>query len=320
MACSTYHVVDIDVLSPSPYQVPTSVQHISIINNAQEQASNVGHVTYKQNITYSSNSKKKKMSDDIIQVDSTTTSAIHNMYNYLEESMLFTDVRLARTSPKPHIYYGNIEQAFQSYPSDAILFLESLTYTDILTYHYDQYFLNEPEIEIKTRSQWLLYYGDDLSKPYRFTVKDTLYWNTVDVDRAECVIEGVWNNAKLAAERITPHWVSVNRLYYTGSSFAYSQIDEAIKNQNWEEAGTLWISLYNSESKNTKRKGRMAFNMALLFEMKNDIETSVMWLNNAIEIFTEKGAENELQICSLYASVLDNRLNIQKKLDQQFTY
>jgi hypothetical protein len=319
-ACSTYQVIDIDILTPSPYQISPAVQHLTIINNAQEQASTLGHNTYKQDASYNTYSVKKRISKDNIKVDSTTTTAVYNMYNHLEESHLFSSVTLGKKKPYPHIPYGKIDKTFQSHPSDAILFLESLTYTDDKSYLYYEYFdVEATEIRVLTKSQWLLYYADNSKRPYRFTVNDTLFWNQEDVDRAACVIEGVWNNAKLSAEKIIPYWKSVNRLYYTGAKLIYREVDEALKTQTWEQAGKLWISLYNSERKNTKQKGKMAFNMALFFEMKNDVTTSAMWLETAIEIFTEKNAQNELEMCSLYLTVLNNRLLNQERLDQQYT-
>ena len=319
-ACSTYQIVDIEILVPPTYQISPAVHDITLINNAKEQPSNVGHRSYKAKPSYDSHTRKKKFfKHENIKVDSTTIIALQNMYNNLEESQTLSSIEIGRTYTRPHLYYSDIDKIFQQYPGDAILFLEKLNYLDEKKHIYYAYSETEAtEVKVKTTSQWLLCYNTDSIKPYRFTSRDTLYWQGTDIDRADCVIEAVWENAKKAAEEICPHWKTVNRLYYSGSGFKDARINEAIKTQKWEQAGKEWIIVYNTEKRNTKKKARMAFNMALLFEMKNDLETSMMWLGKAIEIFEEKGATNDLDVCSLYGKVLNNRLLIQEKLDQQY--
>jgi len=318
-ACSSVNLMEIDILLPSNYQVRPEVQDIVIINNAREQASNVGHRTYRQSTN--NYHRKRKMSDDIIEVDSTGATAIYNMYNHLVESHLFSSVEIGRKEAKPHIAYTHLDKAAIQYPGDALLFLESLRYTDDKNITYDNYSgTNFTEIRVLTRSQWLLYYPDESTKPYRFTIKDTLYWNQEDADRADCVLQGVWNNAKLASEHISPYWKTVERLYYTGASYVYKEIEASIKKQDWEKAGELWMAIYNGEKKNTLKKARMAFNMALFFEMKNDLETAMSWLGEACETFEKKGNQNDLRIYSIYVTILNNRLLLQERIDAQYMH
>lgn len=316
-ACSSYQYVNIDVLTPSDYQIPSTTDSVILLNNSKEQASNEGHITTNKYISYNTITEREIRKDNI-KVDSTTSIALYNMYNYLDESMLFSSIKIGRKEAEPRIFALNIDNTLQQYEADALIILESLKYNDIL--RNINYYGNEAnEIEVNTQSEWLIYYADNPYHPYRFTVKDTLYWESYATSRTNCVEEAIWNNAKLAAKQIIPHWISVNRIYYTGFNYIYNSIDDAIEKQDWESAAKHWMDLYNSEKKNTCQKGRMAFNMALFFEMKNDLDTSIMWLGKAIESFTEKNAKSELKLCGLYAKILNKRLSNQKKLNKQYS-
>lgn len=321
-ACSTYQMVDIEILISSSYQVKPTVQGIIVSNYALKQDSNIGHTTYKQDLAFnSSNTRKKKVSRDTILVDSLTSAAVNHMYHQLVESTVFESVKIGHEDPRSPTSLRTLVKIVQTNPNSIMLLLDSLTYTDDLTHFYRRN--EEPtdtELRVRTRSQWLVYYTDSTTAPYHFATNQTLYWDQIDTTRAACIREAILSNTKLAAGRITPQWSTIERLYYPSTKLIDNKVAEAIAKKDWAQTGPLWMSLYTSDSKNTKQKGRMAYNMALFFEMRNNIETALMWLDTAIEIFTEKDAQDELKTCARYVTVLNNCLLNKEKLDQQYKH
>lgn len=310
-SCSAYKSVKIDILSPSPYDIPLAVQNIVIVNNAEEQDSTIGHSTFKVKNIYP---RKKKISSDTIKVDSATTAALHSMYNQIDASQFHPSVKIA------NITKNSISKTLTNSSADALLVLEKLKYTDNLMHTvYEYYNIDDTELEVMVTSKWSLYYSDKSIAPHTFTHTDSLYWNEKQINRAEAVIEAIWINSESCAKHILPHWITVDRLYYNGSGFVSNEIDEYISKHDWENAAKLWITLYNGEKKETKKKAKMAFNMALFFEMKNDIQTALTWLELSEDIFIEKNAESESKMCALYSKVLMKRLYIQEKLDEQLS-
>jgi len=317
-SCASYNTLDIDILKPSSYQIPSDINSIVLINNSPEQAPSTGHSSYKQDIT-DYPTKIRKLSTDSIQVDSTCTNLLYSMSNQLSTSMLFSEVTLGRKAFLPHVNVLNIDRAFQDYPADAMLVLESLTYQDKLTLFYYRYYdTYESELEVITHSIWTLYFDKEKNiTPFRFIVSDTLYWDQNYVERSECVIEAVWHNAEKAAQYICPYWISVNRIYHTGKGSIYRNIDKNIQKNAWDKAAKQWILLFNGEKKKSLKKARMAYNMALFFEINNDLETAREWLSIAMEIFSDKQDKKNLNLCQLYDKVLENRLILQEQLNAQ---
>lgn len=316
--CSSYQTVSIDTLNAPAHPISPNIKKIVLLNNSEEQPANIGHTTYKQKATYSVTTTKKKVHSLEIKVDSTCTTALYSMSNQLNTSLLLDYVSIGRKSASPHITTYSAKHVLNQYQADALLVLEELAYEDNLTHTYYEYFeVSEDEIEVSTHSKWNLYYANNQS-PYTFIMNDTLYWNDGELNRADCVLEAVWNNAEKSTKNIIPYWSTASRVYYTKNSLIYKEISEHINRGDWEAAAKIWISLYKAEKKDNNFKGRMAFNMSVFFETQNDIETALEWLGIANKIFVEKSSATDLNLCSQYIVILDARLKNEEKLNEQF--
>lgn len=319
-SCVTYNKINIDVLQPSAYAFPEPVNQIIVLNNAKEQASNVGHTNYKKTINYNiPNPKKKKIKEVNISVDSTITACLYNVNNTLNSTGLFTKVLKSKKLNNSTIAPYNSYKFFESYDADALLVLERLTYQDNFTLLTNKIYGNEEyEIEVIVKSNWSLYFSEQSSQIYTFEVSNTLYWDEQDADRADCILQTVYENGNNAAQRISPNWEQVSRLYFTNISYVYKEIEEAIALDDWTTAAKRWKAIYDNQRKDNKTKGYMAYNLALYFEMKNDLEASLSWLATANTLFTNNRAESEVSICQLYTKILNKRIINQKLIEDQF--
>ncbi len=320
-SCTNYKVINIEVLSPAKYSFPKGTQNIVLLNNANEQAPNIGHYSYKQDIGSIYSNKREKISNDNVKVDNTTTIALRSMSNMLNSLNIFSSVNIAQIKDSPRIDYENINNYFQEYNSDVIVVLEDVSYIDEYTqYYYSYYSSSEYELKVKSNVHWKIYSKNRYIIPYEYIQQDTAYWTSTSINRPECIQEAIWNNTTKAAQQIIPYWVTVNRLYYTSSGYIYNNIDNLANANKWEEAATLWMQIYQGEKKNSTKKGRMAYNMALYFELKNDMLSAMEWLNTAKDIFkNKKNAEEELSICNTYYEILSRRAKTQELLNRQLT-
>lgn len=317
-ACVSYHELSIEVLNPPTYKIPPSVQSIALLNNAKEQNATIGHRTYTKDV-YNTNLRPRLISRDSIRVDSTIVNSLYNMYNLVNDSYLFNSIILEKERANPSISNLTLKPLFDNYNTDAFLILESLAYTDEKTkLYYGGYPLSEVETKVITKSFWSIYYAAKELQPYQFTVYDTLYWTDADVDRADCVLESVWENADKASKKILPYWKSVSRLYYGGISYIYKQADEAVSTGDYKTAAAIWKELHDSYKKPHKTQGKMAFNLALFFELENNLTTSKEWLKEATDIFSSCEAEFELHLCTKYLEIINRRIADQEQLNTQY--
>ncbi len=314
-SCTSYRFATIDVLQPATYSLPIQIDSILILNNAKEQDCSQGHSTVrklsKEIQTYLISEVKE--SKDTVDVDSTTNYAITAFSEAIKQSGIFSSgIKLIPTYDESKKHTRSILDAFKSYNVDAIITLESLNYQDILTYHS----AFESELKTITHSDWNIYFISNPLKGHRFSTEESYYWSS-KVNRTECIKEAASYNGIKAAKEIFPYWKSDNRLYFGGINYMYTSIDKDIKNNNWKSAATKWKRLYDGEKKSSYMKGKMAYNMALFFEVKNELKTALDWINIANDIFKKKENKDYLAICQEYYSILKKRSENNDTLDKQ---
>lgn len=107
--------------------------------------------------------------------------------------------------------------------------------------------------------------------------------------------------------RISPIWIRVNRVYYTGKVDEFKMAKSYVKMGDWDEAIALWKPL--TKSTDLKVAGKAAFNMALASEIKGGLDAAIEWANKAHKL-GEKKARN-------YINVLHRRKLDEEKLKKQ---
>ena len=107
--------------------------------------------------------------------------------------------------------------------------------------------------------------------------------------------------------RISPIWIKVNRLYYSGKFDELKSAKKYIKQGDWDSAIEIWTPL--TSDNDMKLAGRSAFNMALASEIKGGLNAAIDWAKKAQEL-GEKKAYN-------YINVLNRRKMDEEKLKQQ---
>jgi hypothetical protein len=131
--------------------------------------------------------------------------------------------------------------------------------------------------------------------------------------------DAIYNAAEISAENfalsIVPHWVQVQRMYYSSGHVELQQTDELIQNAQWKEAAQLWDNQLNN--KNKKIVAKCMYNLGLACEMEGDLEAALAWVVKSYHIF---GPRNELHAenCMQYIRLLSTRQADMKLLELQF--
>lgn len=107
--------------------------------------------------------------------------------------------------------------------------------------------------------------------------------------------------------RISPIWIKVNRVYYTGKSDDLKLAKSYVKRGDWDAAIEIWMPL--TDDVDEKISGRAAFNMALASEIKGGLDAAIDWAKKAQKL-GEKKAYN-------YINILHRRKMDEEKLKQQ---
>lgn len=150
-------------------------------------------------------------------------------------------------------------------------------------------------------------YVPNRDKPLFIVAKqDTISWEMEPTLSDKKIIkEASEYAASIPVEHLLPHWREVTRFYYDGGSVEMRDAGVYLRENNWEGAYKLWKAAY--EKKKGQQKMKAAFNIALYYEIKDEVEKAKEWVENARKL-VKPGSRDE-QLITFYSLELDDRRN-----------
>lgn len=158
-------------------------------------------------------------------------------------------------------------------------------------------------------------YIPNRDKPLFIVAKqDTISWEIEPTLSDKKIIkEASEYAASIPVEHLLPHWREVTRFYYDGGSVEMRDAGVCLRENNWEGAYELWKAAY--EKKKGQQKMKAAFNIALYYEIKDEVEKAKEWMENARKL-VKPGSKDE-QLITFYSLELDDRGNKLSRLRMQ---
>ena len=132
----------------------------------------------------------------------------------------------------------------------------------------------------------------------------------VVVGRKQAVLDISNKIGHVYALRIIPYWLRVTRDYYVRGSDNFRIARRKAQTGNWDEAAQLW----QQETKNPSPKvaGRACYNMAIISEINNDLDTAMRWAQKSYENYG-------IRLGLTYVRILQGRKNNMNLLRDQTT-
>lgn len=170
--------------------------------------------------------------------------------------------------------------------------------------------------EVVTVAVWGIYNPENGSRMERKTMIDTIYWNGYDAEgnlqqnyrpppRRKALELAAAMAGESFAKRFYPTWQTEKRMYSVPPLPDFSEAAFFLEEGKWDEAIALWKN-YTDD-----RNGKMAidarYNLALAYEMKEDLKTAQKWLSEAHKLAKTYRSKNNLQMIQLYQKALDKR-------------
>ncbi len=124
-------------------------------------------------------------------------------------------------------------------------------------------------------------YVPNHNKPlFVFTRPDSIAWELVPgMSRQILTREISEYAASVPVEHLLPHWREVTRMYYDGGTVEMRDAGVCLRENDWEGAYELWKTTY--DKKKARQKMKAAFNLALYYEMKDDLASAKEWIEKA---------------------------------------
>ncbi len=328
--CAGMKTLTIQTQEPAQVTLPKDARRLLVVNNVVVQPQDIGHL--KQSLGRSGSQSVS------VPTDSLGIIFTEALSQFLNEEEAFDAVMLYEKPLRNDKDYWSDEpispekmlELKKETGADAIVSLDKL----LVASSWKDLFLQEGypysalSGRISTTMRIYMPTMDGMIPTVHFT--DSMRWEGFDISDGMAYAEFIVPHAEhalkdlaiYAADKMTyvlaPHWITQERWYYTLQSSLMSAGVAFAEQAKWQEAVTKWESFYNS-TKNKVDKAKAATNIALGYEMLDDMATAHTWITLSEELFIESTSSGSLdrKRAKLYKNEIERRLDSSNKLNMQ---
>ncbi len=291
-SCMSMREVSLDYLKPAEVSFPDQLKNVVIISTIPQNdldsiiITNKGTIVGDQNI--SKNILAKRIADShyfetVIACDSVMKDCLEQSNSYLSPQF--------------------VKEILSDFKAEMIISLEKM---DVSVDRMKVYHPENPldVIRFVTKPEIKFYISNRKAPVYTISQSDTTYYNAFDLlDYKTAFLYAYDDVLKKNIDIVLPHWEQADRYYYTGGTYEMRDAEVAVKENDWSTAFKLWESVYTN--KKGKLRGYAAFNIALYYELNDNIKEALNWLNLA-EASSSKDSEI-YKVIQLYKGILSQR-------------
>lgn len=327
-SCAGIKYLTVETREPAQVNLPSNVLSIAIVNNVLQQPDEVGHDSIPIGHTQAERVKAPADSAAIFYTEALAQfldeeDYFHRVIHYNEP--LRKDNDFFRERPLEPETMNRIRKETGA---DAIISLDKLIIETKKRDHFKQQGYIYADMTGKIHSILRVYMPTMEGKIPAVQYTDSIQWEGFDIQDgkayADIMLPSREEAVKLlsvrAAEKMTyvfaPHWEMQDRWYYTLPNSLMREGEAYAKGSQWEEAIEKWEAFYNNSSKKTD-KAKAASNIALAYEMLDDMEQALEWATLSNNLFNESTAPNSLERrrSLLYKNEIERRNNNSNRLN-----
>ncbi|MDB4582881.1 DUF6340 family protein [Draconibacterium sp.] len=320
-SCTVYKEYPIDVYKPGEINVNPKVENVALVyRNFKYTGDTLQHY-------YKDDHRLKKAKNDPENLDSILVSfALKELASNLKSKKTFDRIHIFPAIFKPHtgkklpaLPFDMVKKLTTSTETDLLISLETFSY---FFSEYEQEYDVPKSREVITASVWAVYdpYTEKILE--RKSMIDTVFWNNYDDQgkfQKNKKLPPRQTALKIAAQlagesyskRFFASWQTVNRMYSVPPLPDFSQADQLISDGKWDGAIQIWKKY--AHEKNGKMAINARYNLALAYEMKDDILTAWKWLSAARELAMAYNSKEDLKLILQYQKILAKR---KKEIDR----
>jgi len=330
-SCSGIKYLTVETREPAQVTLPSHVLSLAVVNNVVKQPDDLGHET--QLIGSTEGGKKRKVSSDSMAIYYTEAlTQFLNEEDYFQKVVFYpeplrSDTNFFQEQPLTPERMNDIRKKTGV---DAVISLDKLLIQTVKRDQFRQQGYTYGDLIARIHSILRVYLPTLEGKIPAIQYTDSMRWEGFDIQNEEAYAEVMLPSRKeamkllvvKAAEKMTyvfaPHWEMQDRWYYTLPNSLMREGEAFAKDANWSKAIEKWQAFYDSRSSKIE-KAKAANNIALAFEMMDDMTQAVEWAKLANDLFVQSSGPNSLDVrrSLLYKNELERRVSTSNKLNME---
>lgn len=324
-ACTTLSTISFSEVVPASYYIDQRISNVSIVNLAPIQRSPSYHIVLPN---------KPPLFVDSVWCDDFNDVVLSSFYNDLMSRQFFDSVIIDSVDYndyteqlKSNSLSTILDSICESAKSDGVFFVSHSNYASSLFIEpiYDNLFWGYLEARGMARLGFYNSLNKSFEDTYLFT--DSLFINgssgtlnefNRSLPSPSSFISSV--GEKLGHQfvnRYVPYWQSVSREVFKGGNYFFNLGGKAMDSEDWNGAIQAFHFAVDKGSKLTK--ARAAYNLAVMAEMRGDINSALGWIKMSLELYAKVKLKSpsEIEMVGDYFEKLKTRLVLVDKLSEQ---
>jgi hypothetical protein len=315
-SCTVFKEYPIEVYKPGEAVVPHSAKKAALVyRNFKYPADTLRHYYKDDFVLIKAKNDPSGLDSLLVTVCLNELAANLKNNNAFDELHLFPYHTFEKHSGEHLNEFSKelIEQVASTSGADLLISLDTWSY---FFSTYPQTFDTPETNEVITVAVWSIYDASKTVLIERKTMIDTVFWNGYDEEgnyrkdyRPPPRLTSLELASALAGEnyakRFYATWQTVNRMYSVPPLPDFSEAAYFFEEGKLDRAISLWQKYAGN------RNGKMAinarYNLALAFELKDDLDAARMWLSAALELASKYRSKEDIKIILAYQKILDRR-------------
>lgn len=323
-SCTIYKEYPIDIYKPGEVFVPPNVENVALVyRNFKFGGDSLQHY-------YKDNGQLKKAKNDLKNLDSLLANyCLKELASNFKSKNTFNRIHIFPGIFKPHsgknlpaLKFDLVKKLTTSSETDLLISLETFSY---FFSEYAELYETPKSTEVITAAVWAVYDPVVEKIIERKTMIDTVYWNSYDEEgnylkktklppRPIALKIASQLTGENYSKRFSASWQTVKRVYSIPPLPDFEQASTFIDKGKWNAAIEIW-KRYAPDS-NGKMAINARYNLALAYEMKDDILTAWKWLSAAQQLAVEYKSKEDIKMILQYKKILAKRKKEIDRLNQ----
>lgn len=295
--CQSLDQLSIDYMQPARISFPDELKRVGIINNVPENLPNL----LARQFTDTPDKEADGLLHKTTYYNGTPALAIESLAQAIADEQYFEQVVICDSVLRANdtqlraggLSLEEINQLCSDLDVDVLISLEALQMREVRDIGYiPEFGVFGGQVAVNVRPTINLYLPGRDTPVTTVNASDSIYWDEVGgsynnvrsrlINTEEMVKQASDFAGTIPVNSLLPHWVTTDRNFFTNGNIKMRDGVVYAHEGQWDKAAELWQQAYNN-SKSAKKQCYAAYNLALAYEMQDNIEEAFKWISTALE-------------------------------------
>lgn len=295
--CQSIEQLSIDYMQPARISFPDELKRVGIVNNVPENLPNL----LARQFTDTPDSEVDGYSHKTTYYNGTPALAIESLAQAIADEQYFEQVIICDSALRANdtqlragsLSLEEINQLCSDLDVDVLISLEALQLREVREVGYiPEFGIFGGQVAVNVRPTINLYLPDRDTPVTTVNASDSIYWDEVGgsynnvrgrlINTQEMLKQASDFAGTIPVNSLLPHWTTTERNFFTNGNIKMRDGVVYAHESQWEKAAELWQQAFDS-SKSAKKQCYAAYNLALAYEMQDNIEEAFKWISTALE-------------------------------------